>query len=351
MATSHDASSIHASSEAGSISRSRLKDPKSFAATPRRSVGQLLLTLGAFVGLWLAIYAVADHAYWLALLLAIPAAGFLVRLFIIQHDCGHGSYFTARWANDWIGRVISILVLTPYDYWRRAHAVHHATSGNLDRRGVGDMPTLTIEEYRSLPPLRRLGYRAIRHPLVIFLVAPVYLFVFQYRLPSDLPIFRNGLWRGVMATNAAIVAFLVGGALLVGPEAFLKVHLPVVLLGSTIGLWMFFVQHQFAGVYWERDGAWDFTTAAVQGSSYYRLPRVLQWLTGHIGLHHVHHLFSKIPNYRLQEYLDENPPLRDVPAMTLLGSLKCVHLALWDESSKSLVSFREADRLAKASAA
>ncbi len=310
-----------------------------------------MLTAGAFLGLWIAAWAAAEHAYWLSLLLTVPTAGFLVRLFIIQHDCGHGSYFRSRWANDWVGRVIGVLVLTPYDHWRRAHAMHHATSGNLDRRGVGDIRTLTVDEYRSLPPLRRLGYRLLRHPLVIFTVAPVYLFVFQYRLPNDLPIFQTGLWRSVMATNTAIAALLVGGALLVGPETFLVVHLPVVLLASTIGVWMFFVQHQFDGVYWERDGTWDFATAAVHGSSYYRLPRPLQWMTGHIGLHHVHHLFSKIPNYRLQEYLDRNPSLSGVRPLTLLESLKCARLALWDEQSKSLVTFRQARRLAGARAA
>jgi omega-6 fatty acid desaturase (delta-12 desaturase) len=265
-------------------------------------------------------------------------------LFIIKHDCGHGSYFSQRWANDWVGRVLGVLTMTPYDYWRRAHAVHHATSGNLDRRGVGDVPTLTIEEYYALSPLRRFGYRFVRHPIVIFAVAPVYLFVFQYRLPSDLPIFSTGLWRGVMATNVAILVLFGGLAAIVGPVTFALVHGPVVLVGATIGLWMFFVQHQYEGVYWEREAKWDFAEAALYGSSYYHLPAPLQWMTAHIGLHHVHHLSSKIPNYRLQECLEHHPVLRDVPSMTLLGSLKCVRLKLWDEQAQALITFDEAAR-------
>jgi omega-6 fatty acid desaturase (delta-12 desaturase) len=317
---------------------------KAFPATRRRSVTQLLITTGGFVAFWLAMWLSLDHGYWITLLLAVPAAGFLVRLFVIQHDCGHGSYFRSRRANDMLGRVIGVLTLTPYDYWKRTHATHHATSGNLDSRGIGDVDTLTVAEYRALGRWQRLGYRLVRHPLVVFGLGPTYLFVIKHRLPRDLPLIRTGLWRGVMATNLAIVGLLAALAALIGPVALIKIHLPLVLLGSTIGVWMFFVQHQYENTYWQRAGKWDFVEAALRGSSYYRLPGVLQWITGHIGLHHVHHLSSKVPNYRLQECLDHIPYLKRVQPLTLLTSLRCARLALWDEDRQKLVSFRDAAR-------
>jgi omega-6 fatty acid desaturase (delta-12 desaturase) len=315
---------------------------KAFGATRRRSITQLLVTAGAFVVLWLGMWLSLDHGYWITLLLAVPTAGLLVRLFIIMHDCGHGSYFRSRRANDIVGRVLGVITLTPYDYWRRAHAAHHATSGNLDGRGIGDIETLTVREYSALTRWRRLAYRAFRHPLVLFGLVPPYLFVIKQRLPRELPLLRTGLWRGVMATNAGIAGLLVVLAVLIGPIALTMIHLPLVLLGSAAGVWMFFVQHQFEDTYWERGENWDFVQAALRGSSYYRLPSVLQWMTGHIGLHHVHHLSSKVPNYRLQECVDRIPELKCVQPITMLGSLGCARRALWDEDSRKLISFRDA---------
>ncbi len=321
--------------------RGMLGQLKAFSAIRRRSVTQLLVTAGGFAALWLGMWLSLGHGYWITLLLTLPAAGFLVRLFVIQHDCGHGSYFRSRRANDTLGRVIGVLTLTPYDYWKRAHAAHHATSGNLDSRGIGDVDTLTVTEYRALSRWQRLAYRLVRHPLVVFGLGPTYLFVIKHRLPRDLPLIRTGLWRSVMSTNVAIVGLLVALAALIGPIALIKIHLPLVLLGSSIGVWMFFVQHQFENTYWERVENWDFVQAALRGSSYYRLPGALQWITGHIGLHHVHHLSSKVPNYRLQECLDHIPQLKRVQPITLRTSLRCARLALWDEDTQKLISFRD----------
>jgi acyl-lipid omega-6 desaturase (Delta-12 desaturase) len=308
----------------------------------RRSLLQLTVTATAFVVLWFAMWAYADDAYVVSLLLSMPAAALMVRLFVIQHDCGHGSYFRARWANDLIGRLIGIVTLTPYDYWRRAHAMHHATSGDLSRRGIGDITTLTVSEYRGLGRWRRLAYRLYRHPLVLFGIGPAYLFLVKHRWPRELPILKSGLWPSLMLTNASIVAVAAGLALAIGPLALLKLQLPIVLLASSMGVWLFFVQHQFGGGGWWRGDDWSHAEAALHGSSYYRLPRPLQWLTANIGLHHVHHLCSRVPNYRLQECLDAVPDLKLVGRVTLMDSLRSVRLSLWDEEAGCLVGFREA---------
>jgi acyl-lipid omega-6 desaturase (Delta-12 desaturase) len=248
----------------------------------RRSIVQLVVTGVALALLWLGMWVSLEHGYWITLLLAVPAAGFLVRLFIIQHDCGHGSLFRSRLANDLTGRIIGIFTLTPYDYWRRTHAAHHATSGNLDRRGVGDISTLTVREYLALSRWRRVAYRLYRHPLVLFGVGPIYLFILKHRLPLDMPL-RSGVWRNLCATNVGIVALTAVLAMLVGPLALLKLQLPIVLLAASAGIWLFHVQHQFEDSYWQRDPTWSFHQAALQGSSYYRLPRLLQWLTASIA--------------------------------------------------------------------
>jgi omega-6 fatty acid desaturase (delta-12 desaturase) len=307
-----------------------------------RAILEIVITFAPFVTLWGLAWAALHFGYpWLSLLAIGPAAGFLVRMFMIQHDCGHGSFFRHRQANDWVGRVIGVLTLTPYDYWRRAHALHHATSGRLDRRGYGDIRTLTTEEYRALPLRGRLLYRAYRHPVVMFEIAPAYQFLLAQRLPIGL--MRGGWvpWMSAMATNAAIAAIATALIVLVGLGPFLFVQLPIVLIAGSIGVWLFYVQHQFEDTLWERDGEWNVHEAALHGSSHYDLPPVLRWLTANIGMHHVHHLSSRIPFYRLPRVLHDHPELRDIGRLTLLQSFGCVRLVLWDETRRRLVSFRE----------
>jgi len=306
-----------------------------------RSVFELVISGLPFVLLWALIWTLLNAGYWLGLFLAIPAAGFLVRLFMIQHDCGHGAFFRQRRPNDWVGRVISVLTLTPYDHWRRDHAAHHAGSGNLDRRGIGDINTLTVREYLALPRWRQLLYRLYRHPFVMFGIGPAYLFLLQNRLPSGL---RRGGWKSwlsAMATNGAIAVLVAAMIWLVGPGPFLLVHLPIMLLAASIGVWLFYIQHQFEDTYWAHDERWNFHAAAFHGSSHYDLPGILRWFTANIGVHHVHHLASRIPYYRLQEVLRDHPEVADVGRLTLSQSLRCVRRALWDERKQKLVTFRE----------
>ena len=287
-----------------------------------------------------AIMAGLHWGLWWVLLLVPVAAFLVVRMFMIQHDCGHGSFFPARWANDLLGAALGLLTLTPYRFWRGSHAEHHAGSGNLDRRGIGDVTTLTLDEYDALPWRKRLGYRLYRHPAVMFGLGPTWYFLISQRFPSGSPWRRWRDWVSVLGTDLGLLA---GAALLVvtlGPVPLLLGWLPVVLLAATIGIWLFFVQHQFEDAYWQPKPAWNFQTAALQGSSFYDLPRVLHWLTGNIGFHHVHHLSSRIPNYRLRACHEANPPLQAVPRLTLRASLGCPRLALWDSRQRKLVSFR-----------
>lgn len=306
-----------------------------------RSVLELAITAVPFVLLWGLIWVAVDAGYWIGLLLAVPAAGFLVRLFLIQHDCGHGSFFRHRLTNDWVGRTIGVVTLTPYDYWRRAHALHHANSGNLERRGIGDIDTLTVDEFRARTPLRQLLYRLYRHPIVMFGLGPAYLFILRHRLPMGL--MRSGLapWVSAMATNMAIAILVAGIIWLVGLGPFLLVQMPITLIAASIGVWLFYVQHQFEDTFWEHDRDWSFHEAALNGSSHYDLPGILRWFTANIGVHHVHHLSSRIPYYRLPEALRNHPELQNIGRLTLLQSLKTVRLVLWDEEKRRLVSFRE----------
>lgn len=309
-----------------------------------RSTAELAITVLPLVALWTAAWLTfrLDQS-WASLLIAVPAAAFLVRLFMIQHDCGHGAFFSDRRANDWTGRVIGVITLTPYDLWRRTHAVHHATSGHLGRRGMGDVDTLTVREYRERSRWGRLKYRIYRHPLVMFGVAPAYLFFLQQRLPVGLMHAGWQPWLSTMATNSAI-ALVVGTLVwLVGIQAFLFVHLPIMLLAATVGVWLFYVQHQFEHTTWDDDGAWNAHHAALYGSSHYELPAPLDWLTANIGVHHVHHLCSRIPYYRLTHVLRDHPELRHVSRLTLRQSFGCVRLALWDETHRRLVSFHNAE--------
>ena len=304
-----------------------------------RSLAELGVTLVPFVALWLLMLFSLRHSYWLCLILALPAAGFLVRLFMIQHDCGHGSFFRRRRANDWLGRVLGVLTLTPYGYWRRTHAVHHATSSHLGRRGTGDVDTLTVREYRSLPAWRRALYRLTRHPLILLGLGPFYLFVLKHRLPVRL--MRAGWqpWLSVMSTNLAIAGVVSLLVALLGVRDFLLVQAPITLLASAAGVWLFYVQHQFEHTYWAWDADWNPHTGALHGSSHYDLPPVLRWFTANIGIHHVHHLCSRIPCYRLGEALRQHPELRAVSRLTLKESLRCLRLALWDEDQHRLVGF------------
>ncbi|ADY66913.1 fatty acid desaturase [Agrobacterium tumefaciens] len=309
-----------------------------------RSLYELAVTLVPFVFLWAAASVSIHFGYWLGLLLVIPAAGFLLRLFILQHDCGHGSFFGRRRWDDWTGRAIGILTLTPYDYWRRAHAEHHASAGNLDERGVGDITTLTVTEYRALSPRGKLGYRLYRHPLVMFGIGPAFLFLFKQRLPFGM--MRSGAlpWISTMATNAGVAVLAILLIWAIGLVPFLLVHLPIVLLAGSAGVWLFYVQHQFEETHWSKPPEWTFPHAAMHGASYYDLPGPLRWITGNIGMHHVHHLSSKVPFYRLPEILHDYPELAKLGRISLRDSLGCVKLILWDESTKRLISLREAEK-------
>lgn len=307
-----------------------------------RSLAEIVVTAGTLVLLWLAAWASLSVSYLLTLLCAVPAAAFLVRMFLIQHDCGHGTFFKKKAANDWVGRFIGVVTLTPYFVWRRSHAIHHSTSGNLDKRGIGDIDTLTIEEYRKAPLWRRLFYRVYRHPVILFGVGPSYLFLIQNRFPAGHWLEGWRYWMSAMGTNLAIAGFVTAMIWLVGWKPFVFVHLPIVMLASSIGVWLFYVQHQFEDAVWDRDPKWNQHEAALRGSSYYDLPGALRWLTANIGVHHVHHLYSRIPFYRLQKVLDDHPELTGVRRITIRESLDCVKLRLWDEKNRKLVSFREA---------
>jgi acyl-lipid omega-6 desaturase (Delta-12 desaturase) len=309
-----------------------------------RSIIELAITVGPLVLLWTLMWAALHIGYWLCLLLAVPTAGFLVRLFMIQHDCGHGAFFHRRGTNDWVGRVIGVLTFTPYDFWRRTHAVHHSTSGNLDRRGMGDIDTLTVQEYLARSRWGRLCYRVYRHPAIMFGIGPAYLFFVQHRLPVGL--MRSGWqpWLSTMATNAGIAAVVASMIWLVGVGPFLLVHLPIMVLAASIGVWLFYIQHQFEHTVWASDGTWNLQEAALHGSSHYALPSTLRWFTANIGIHHIHHLCSRIPFYRLPLVLRDHPDLAGIGRLTLLQSLGCVRLVLWDEDRQRLVSFREARR-------
>jgi omega-6 fatty acid desaturase (delta-12 desaturase) len=313
-------------------------------ADDRRSVVQLLTSAVPFLGLWLAAWWALDVHYALTLVLASAAGGFLIRLFIIQHDCGHGSFFTSRVARDVVGFSIGVLTLTPYQYWRRTHAYHHAHSGDLDFRGFGDVDTLTVSEYRSLTPGRRLAYRLYRHPLVLFGIGPLFHFVVKHRYPWDIPRDWTQSWRSVWWTNGALVALVGGIVWMIGWRDFLLVHFPVTAVTTSVGVWLFYVQHQFEDTYWHRHEDWDYFDAALKGSSLLALPKPLQWITGNIGIHHVHHLNSRIPNYRLQECMDAVPEFQEVTRLSVRDAARLARLTLWDEEAKRLVSFRQLRR-------
>ena len=313
----------------------------------RRSAFELAITAAAFALSWLALYATLSAGYTTGLLLALPAGGFLLRLFLIQHDCGHGAFFRRAASNDWVGRALGVLTLTPFDDWRRSHAAHHAGTGNLDARGSGDIDTLTVKEFRSRSPMGRFRYRLYRNPLVLFGLGPAYQFLLRHRLPIGMKGHGWRPWASTLGTNAGILALVAAISWAIGLKLFLLVHLPVAIVAATLGMWLFYVQHQFERTEWDRGEDWGFHRAALFGSSHYRLPTILRWFSANIGIHHVHHLASRIPFYRLDEALRDIPALSTVNIVGIRDSLRSVRLALWDEDGRRLVSFREARALAR----
>ena len=307
-----------------------------------RSSFELFISLAPFIALWAFAWWVLQYSYWLALGIAVVNGMFLVRLFLIQHDCGHNSFFTNRHVSDWIGRAIGVLTLTPYDVWRRTHSVHHSASGNLDRRGMGDVHTLTVTEYMALSKFGRLKYRLCRNPLVLFGLGPFYLFFLQNRLPLGLMKSGWKYWTSAMGTNATIALFVGLITWFGGWQVLLLIFIPTTLVGASIGVWLFYVQHQFEDTLWDKEDEWQLHDAALHGSSHYVLPQPLQWLTANIGIHHVHHLYARIPFYRLTEVLRDYPILAEAQKLTIKESLQCFKLQLWDETNRKLLSYKQA---------
>lgn len=316
---------------------------QAYGADTKRSIIQLATTSALFAGLLLLMGAAATkHNHWLILFPVLPTAGLLVRLFIIQHDCGHGSYFKSRAANDLVGRALSLVTLTPYGSWRQGHAIHHASAGNLDRRGRGDVETWTVAEYEAAPLLKKLAYRLYRNPLVMVgFGAPINFIVLQ-RLPVGHGFHNAKSRRSILSLDLALIAAFGLACLSFGFAPVLSSYLPVIVVASWMGNWLFYVQHQFDETHWERGNDWNFHVAALNGSSYFKLPRLLEWFSGHIGLHHVHHLCSRVPNYRLRACLEAAPELDRISrVITLRESVGCWQLTLWDERRRVMVGFRE----------
>lgn len=308
----------------------------------RRSIFELVVTLVPFLLLWGLAWAAMSISHALTLGIALLNGLFLVRIFCIQHDCGHASFFHSRRAQDWVGRCLGVLTLTPYDVWRRTHSIHHAQHGNLDQRGIGDVLTLTVAEYRARGRWGRLLYRLYRHPLVLFVLGPSYLFLLQNRLPLGLMTSGWRYWISAMGTNATIAIVLALMIWLGGMMPVLLIYIPTSLIAATIGVWLFYVQHQFEQTHWSDSDEWQLHEAALAGSSHYVLPGPLRWLSANIGIHHVHHLYSRIPFYRLPEILRDHAELAAAQRLTPRESLRSINLHLWDEKLSRLTSFREA---------
>jgi omega-6 fatty acid desaturase (delta-12 desaturase) len=302
-----------------------------------RGSWQIANTLIPYAALWWLMYRSLVLSGWLAIPLAVLAGGFLVRIFIIFHDCAHSSFFESRLANEIVGNLLGVLCLTPFYRWRAEHTIHHVTAGDLDRRGTGDVWTMTVQEYLTASRWKRFAYRLARNPLILFVVAPLVLFLVVERLPTGKEAKRERL--SVHGTNLAIAFMVSAMCWAIGWKAYLVLQLIAVMVGGSAGVWLFYVQHQFEDVYWERGAAWDYQKAALEGSSYYKLPKVLQWFSGNIGFHHIHHLSPRIPNYQLERCHRSEPLFQTVKPVTLLTSLKCLHFRLWDERRRRMVGW------------
>ena len=303
-----------------------------------RATWQLVNTVGSYIVVWGLMYFSLTISWWLTAPLAVLAGGLMVRSFIIFHDCGHGSFFRSRFANDFWGFVTGVITFTPYYHWRGEHAVHHGSAGDLNRRGVGDVWTMTVQEYLEARRWKRVSYRFARNPIVLFVIAPAVLFLVLQRFPKSgaPPRERHSVWW----MNLALATTAVAMSLVFGIVPYLVIQLIIIMVGGAVGVWLFYLQHQFEDAYWERGLDWDYSAAALQGSSFFKLPKVLQWFSGNIGFHHVHHLSPRIPNYNLEHCHESHPIFRDVRPMTLIGGLRAVGLRLWDESTKKLVGWR-----------
>lgn len=315
-------------------------------ADNRKATFQLVTTFALYVAMWYLMLRSLEVSFALTLLLAIPTAGLSIRLFIFQHDAGHGSYFSSQKVNNWMGSILGVITFTPYHYWRRSHAVHHATSGNLDRRELGDIDTLTVKEYLALGFWKRVGYRIYRNPFVLFVIGPAHLFLIKHRFPWDAPLSWKKEWIGIIMTNLVFTAILVVSHFTIGISAFLTVQISIILISGSIGVWLFYIQHQFEDTYWEHQPDWDFATAGLEGSSYYDLPAFLHWFTGNIGFHHLHHLSSRIPNYKLRDCVETFPELQ-CNRISIRQSLSSLRLRLWDEDSRKLVGYSHLRKLAQ----
>jgi omega-6 fatty acid desaturase (delta-12 desaturase) len=300
---------------------------------------QVVNSVVPYFALWVLMVYSLEISYWLTLLLSVFAAGFLVRIFIIFHDCGHGSFFKSeRWSKI-VGIPLGLLVFTPYHRWHHDHKEHHATVGNLDKRGVGDVQTLTVEEYKKLSKWGKFSYRFYRHPLFLIGLAPILLFIIQHRIPKTYMNWKEHMYVHLSTLAIATIIFLV--ILVIGWKAFVMIQLPVIFIASIHGVWLFYVQHQYEFVQWVRTSEWDYKDIALKGSSFFKLPLLLRWFTGNIGYHHIHHLSPRIPNYKLAQCHKENPIFQDVKPITFFSSLKSLRLRLWDEKNQKLIGFKE----------
>ncbi len=298
---------------------------------------QILNSFIPYFALLVLMYFSLSISYWLTLLLAIPAAGFMVRIFIIFHDCGHGSFFSSRRANTIVGFIAGLFTFAPYNHWNHKHAIHHATSGDLDRRGMGDVWTLTVKEYQELSKGERLWYQIFRNPFMMLVIGPIYMFLIYNRFVTGNPASKERFY--VYSTNLGIVVLILISSFVIGLKAYLLIQLPIIMIGGMAGIWLFYVQHQFEDVYWERHDQWNYQRAALQGSSFYKLPKLLQFFSGNIGFHHIHHLSARIPNYNLEACHREIPEFQKIKPLTFLPSLKCLTFRLWDEDNNRLVGY------------